>query len=188
MRSVILAAALAAAACGQAEAPKAEAPAPVVPKLELQGPYAACGAISAAGWCGLTFGEASEGAETRAKVPLIPQIDEATLHDPEACRVYTTTDGPRSVAFLSVEKKIGSVSIAVPGPATAEGIGIDSKEADLKAKYPGAKAGPNKYEASVTEYEVDQGPGKLVFEVEAGTVRRIKAGIPPSIDYVEGCG
>jgi hypothetical protein len=188
MRLLLLAACLATAACGQGATPKAEAPPAVVPKLELQGPYAACGAVSAAGWCGLAFGEASEGAETRARVPLIPQIDEATLHDPGACRVFTTSDGPTSIAFLSVEKKLGSVSIAIPGPVTAEGIGVDSKEADLKAKYPAAKAGPNKYEPAVTDYEVDQPPGKLVFQVEAGSVRRFKAGIAPSIDYVEGCG
>ena len=188
MRVVILLAALATAACGQGEAPKADAPASAVPKLELQGTYAACGPITAAGWCGLTFGESSAGAEARAKVPLIPQIDEATLHDPGACHVFTTSDGPTSVAFLAVEEKLGSVSIAIPGPQTAQGVGVGAREADLKAKYPSAKAGPNKYEPSVTDYVVDQAPGKLVFQVEAGSVRRIKAGVAPSIDYVEGCG
>lgn len=188
MRILLLATALATAACGQGAPPPAQPPASVAPMAGLQGRYAGCGPVAAAGWCGLTFGERSEGAEARAKVPLIPQIDEATLHDPGACHVFTTSDGPTSVAFLAVEEKLGSVSIAIPGPLTAEGVGVDTTEADLKAKYPGAKVGPNKYEPAVTDYEVDQAPGKLVFEVEAGSVRRFKAGVQPSIDYVEGCG
>jgi hypothetical protein len=185
---MFLPAALAAAACGQGEAPKADAVASAVTTAALPAPYAACGPIAAAGWCGLTFGESSAGLDARAKVPLIPQIDEATLHDPGACHVFTTSDGPTSVAFLAVEEKLGSVSIAIPGPQTAAGVGVDTREADLKAKYPTAKARPNKYEPAVTDYEVDQAPGKLVFQVEAGSVRRIKAGLAPSIDYVEGCG
>lgn len=188
MRLTMLLTALVTAACGQGDAPKAEAPASAAPQLDLQGPYAACGPLSATGWCGLTFGESSAGAELHAKVALIPQIDEATLHDPGACHVFTTTDGPTSVAVLAVDEQVGSVSIGIPGPQTAEGVGVDTKEADFKAKYPAAKAGPNTYEPAVTDYVVSQGPGRLVFQVEAGSVRRIKAGLPPSIDYVEGCG
>jgi hypothetical protein len=152
------------------------------------GPFAVCGPVSAAGWCKVAFGQSPDDAEQAAAVPLVRQIGDGP-HDPEACTVMTTAEGPQTLIFLVESNKVGSLVLHVAGPRTAEGIGVGSTEAELMAAYgPRATSAPNKYESeTVKDVSVPDGPGKLIFEVEAGKVRTIKAGLPPTVDYVEGC-
>jgi hypothetical protein len=93
------------------------------------------------------------------------------------------------VSFLVEQSKIGRVDFLEEGPKSADGFGVGSDAAKMRARYGAAlKEQPNKYEPEVTDLVVDAPPGRQVFEVQDGKVRAWRAGVPPTIDYVERCG
>jgi hypothetical protein len=47
---------------------------------------------------------------------------------------------------------------------------------------------PNKYEPEVAELSLPQGAAKFVFEIQDSKVLAWRAGLAPTIDYVEHCG
>ena len=77
--------------------------------------------------------------------------------------------------------------------ATAPGGGkVGMDEARVRSLYGDAvQAQPHKYVdgAKYLRIASPQGPGVLLFETDGqGTVTRWRVGVPPQIDYVEGCG
>jgi hypothetical protein len=99
---------------------------------------------------------------------------------------------PRDFGFLFEQGRfarydVGSATEVAPGGGR---VGMDV--AQIRALYGDAvKATPGKYEAAAQLLRVAApgGPGALVFETDAtGKVTRWRAGLPPAIDYVEGCG
>lgn len=75
---------------------------------------------------------------------------------------------------------------------TAPGGGrVGMATAEIGRRYPGAVRGPHKYvEGGAVLRAADPagGRGVLVFEVDAaGKVTSWRAGVPPQVDYVEGC-
>jgi hypothetical protein len=86
-----------------------------------------------------------------------------------------------------VRYDIGTAKEAAPGGGK---VGMD--EAQIRALY-GARveAQPHKYVdgAKYLRIAAPQGAGMLVFETDAqGKIARWHVGVPPQVDYVEGCG
>jgi hypothetical protein len=87
-----------------------------------------------------------------------------------------------------VRYDLRTADIAAPGGGK---VGLDL--ARLQALYPQAEAPqPHKYEEGGKTLRVpaaDGSQGVLVFELGAdGKVRAWRVGLPPQVDYVEGCG
>jgi len=198
--SIIFAAALGLAACSNSEpapepAPENPAsiePAPLDPNAPAaeQAALAKCGPVTPEGYCGVTFGMAPAEAKTKFPVTLETYSgDTAAAPDPNACFELIAAEPVQGVTFLVEMAKVGRVDLLSEAPKTADGFGVGSSASDIKAKF-GAQVAeaPNKYEPEVTELSVPQGSTKFVFEIQDGKVRAWRAGLAPTIDYVEHCG
>ncbi|EIL91588.1 hypothetical protein UU9_03982 [Rhodanobacter fulvus Jip2] len=86
-----------------------------------------------------------------------------------------------------VRYDVGTARETAPGGGK---VGMD--EAEIRALYgERVEAQPHKYVAGAGYLRVaaPQGESALVFETDAqGKVTRWRAGVPPQVDYVEGCG
>ena len=117
------------------------------------------------------------------------------LGPPDAACYYQTpkwVKTPSEFAFMFegghfVRYDVGTAKETAPG-----GGKVGMRAEQIQALY-GARAGesPHKYVAGARVWRVTapQGAGVLVFETDAqGRVTRWRAGVPPQVDYVEGCG
>lgn len=165
-------------------------PVPEPTAAEANAPLAACAPATAAGWCGVTFGVSPTDAKAAFPVPLVRYSgDTNVVHDPQLCFEMFAQEPIQGVSFLAEDNRIGRVDIVAEGPKTADGFGVGSTADEIRAKYGAAlQEGPNKYEPEVTELTLEQAPGKILFEIQDGKVRAWRAGIAPTIDYVERCG
>jgi len=190
--------AILAACSGEAPAPRIEAetpsiePAPLDPnafKVE-QAALASCGAVTAEGYCGVTFGMAPTAAQQKFPVKLSVYAggDPDSASDLNRCYEFFAAE-PVQVSFLVEKNQVGRVDILSEVPKTVDGFGVGTEGQAIRAKYGAALAEqPNKYEPEITELILQQGAAKFIFEIQDGKVRSWRAGIPPTIDYVEHCG
>jgi hypothetical protein len=202
MRHAILFAALVLAApvlssCGPAtekaeESPRSIEPAPLDPGAPAaeQAALANCAPVTAEGYCGVGFGMSPAEARTKFPVKLEDYSgDTSAKPDPNACFELFAAEPVQGVSFLVEDAKVGRIDVISEGPRTADGFGVASKAADLRTRYGSALTeAPNKYEPEVTELTLVQGPTKFIFEIQDNSVRAFRAGLSPTIDYVEHCG
>jgi hypothetical protein len=170
-----LACALLLAACGGGE-PPTDAPAPTT-----MARYDGYGDLRF-GMDEATFAKAWQGDLKRLGPP------------GEACFYQTPrwAKTPSDFAFMFeggrfVRYDVGTASETAPGGGE---VGMDA--ARIHVLY-GARVSelPHKYVpgAKVLRVTAPQGAGVLVFETDAqGRVTHWRAGMPPQVDYVEGCG
>jgi hypothetical protein len=149
----------------------------------------AAGTITFAG-----FGPAAFGAPAES----VRQAWGGELHampDAESICHYLSPpveqDSGYQVAFMVEDGRFVRVDVATP-EVTAPGGGRIGLDADaIEALYPGrVETRPHKYiDGSYLRIgDPDDGPGVLLFETdEDGTVTEWRIGIPPQVDYVEGC-
>ncbi|HVI25686.1 MAG TPA: lectin [Xanthomonadaceae bacterium] len=115
------------------------------------------------------------------------------LGEGEACR-YLSPEGQAAPAVLAfmleggrfVRYDVGQGNAAIAAPGGGR-IGMDANA--VRALYPGAQQQPHKYvpEGRVLRVPL-QGGTVLVFETGAdGRVSAWRVGLPPQVDYVEGC-
>lgn len=181
------------AACGGPEAvsstPKAPAPAAVVAPA-LNSELSGCGPATAEGYCGVTFGMTPQEAKAVFPAVLVRySADVELLHDANQCFEMFAEEPVQGVSFLVENNAVGRVDVMSPGPVTTDGFGVGATAESIRAKYGAAlEEGPNKYEPEITELTIEQGAGKILFEIQDGKVRAWRAGVPPLIDYVERCG
>lgn len=100
-------------------------------------------------------------------------------------------DSGYQVAFMVEDGRFVRVDVATPA-VTAPGGGRIGLDADaIEALYPGrVETRPHKYiDGSYLRIgDPGDGPGVLLFETdEDGVVTEWRVGIPPQVDYVEGC-
>ena len=106
---------------------------------------------------------------------------------------YLNPNGAKPPAYLAfmfdggkfVRYDVGNDDIEAPGGGRR---GMDT--ADIEALYAGrVRATPHKYtDGQYLRIEDEAGDGVLVFETDAsGVVTEWHAGVPPQVDYVEGC-
>lgn len=195
--SFVLIAAL--AACG----PRADAPAgPEAPEVSAEPQpldpasteaglekLAGCGPASVDGFCGVRFGMSPDQAKAAFPTPLERYSGDAgAADDPNACFEFFAAPPVEGVTFLVEDAKVGRVDFLSAGVTTADGFGVGTPGDDIRAKYGAALSeSPNKYEPEVAELTLSQGGGKIVFEIQDGRVRAWRAGVAPTIDYVERC-
>lgn len=97
---------------------------------------------------------------------------------------------PADFAFMFegghfVRYDVGNAKDTAPG-----GGKVGMSEAQIRALYVQLEAQPHKYVegAKYLRVKAPQGDAVLVFETDAGgKVTRWHAGVPPQVDYVEGC-
>jgi hypothetical protein len=196
MRMPLAVLALALAACGEASAPsershapEAVEPAPLDPNAAAaeEAALASCGPVTAQGYCGVAFGMAP--ADARKKFPVgLEMYSGSDPSDPNRCYELFAAAPVQGVSFLVEMNKVGRLDVMSAGAKTDDGFGVGTAAADIKARY-GADVleQPNKYEAEISELVLSMGGTKFIFEIQDGTVRAWRAGVMPTIDYVEHC-
>jgi len=115
-----------------------------------------------------------------------------------ACWMTRRADGRAPQVFYMVENdKITRIDIDTAASAgtpsdvkTEAGIGVGAAEADVLAAYgKSTKVTPNKYDEHGHDLVVENADAKsaLLFQTSDGKVTTFRAGLHPSVDYVEGC-
>lgn len=203
MRLVLLtpfAIALSLSACGPSAAPAPEpaerasvAPAPLDPEAPAaeQAALASCGAVTAQGYCGVTFGMTSQQASAKFPGGLesYDGADPAGQSDPNHCFEMFGIEPVQGVSFMIEGQKVGRVDFLTEAAKTADGFGVGTDAQAIRTKFgTAAMDAPNKYEPEVTDLTVTDGGAKYVFEIQDGKVRGWRAGVAPTIDYTEHCG
>ena len=169
------------------------APAPLDPTAPAaeQAALASCGSVTAAGYCGVTFGMSPKDARANFPVDLEGYADYVPQNRAEANRCFEmfAIEPVRGVSFLVENQMIGRVDFLTEVGRTVDGFGVGSNAGDIRARFAGAVMdAPNKYEPDVTDLTIMQGATKFVFEVQDGSVRGWRVGVMPTIDYTEHCG
>jgi hypothetical protein len=198
--AIVVVSALVLAACSESkpaeeapnDAPASVEPAPLDPNAPAaeQAALANCGPVTAQGYCGITFGMAPDVARQKFPVPLQNYSgDTGVATDPNACFELFPEPPVQGVTFLVEMARVGRVDVMSEAPKTADGFGVGTAADAIKAKFGAAVTEvPNKYEPEVKELSVNDGATKYIFEIQDGKVRAWRAGVLPTIDYVEHCG
>lgn len=113
------------------------------------------------------------------------------------CSVLTTRQlEPSGISFLIEAKVLARINVDYIGkseiPATIKtdtGVGLGSSEADVKTAYPNAKVKANPYDPTwhtIVAETPDRSKG-IVFETDGKTVKSMRAGANPALNYPHGC-
>lgn len=192
--------ALALSACGPSPAPEAEPaerasvePAPLDPEAPAaeQAALASCGTVTAQGYCGVTFGMASQQASAKFPGGLenYDGADPSAQADANRCFEMFGVEPVQGVSFLIEGQKVGRVDFLTEAARTADGFGVGTAALAIHDKFGAAAVdAPNKYEPEVTDLTVTDGAVKYVYEIQDGKVRGWRVGVAPTIDYTEHCG
>jgi hypothetical protein len=99
---------------------------------------------------------------------------------------------PRDFGFLFEHGRFARYDVGIAKEAAPGGGRVGMDVAQVRALYGDRmQVQPHKYEAGASYLRVTapEGSAVLVFETDAGgKVVRWRVGVPPQIDYVEGCG
>jgi len=116
---------------------------------------------------------------------------EAPGADPKACYIAHRPSQPE-IGYMFVDGKLSRIDVRTPG-VLADGGGRVGMQADeIRTLYAGhLSEQPDKYDPAARLLKVGgdkPGVGGIIFEVDGkGVVMRYRAGLPPALDYVEGC-
>lgn len=144
-----------------------------------------CGAVRAAGYCGVMFGMTEEQAM---------EAWPGSLTSPGArepgnnCHYLNPSPDNYDLGFMVVDGIVMRLDVRSGKTATAKGATIGMTAEEVKALYPYAEEQPNKYTNDPDIVMTVESGHKLVFETGPdGAILRYRAGMPPAVDYVEGC-
>ncbi|GAB2492941.1 lectin [Pseudoxanthomonas sangjuensis] len=193
----IVALALLFAAC---KAPPASGPAAATPAPEPE-PAAAPGGslrvdLPAAGTIGFEgFGPAEFGASAEeVRMAWGGDLGDAAPSEPGGCHYLipaTQAKQGYKIAFMIEGGKFVRIDVASGQIAAPGGGRIGMSAAELQRLYGNALSPmPHKYVEGGHYLSVagDAAPGRLVFETDAnGKVTEWRVGVPPQVDYIEGC-
>ena len=114
--------------------------------------------------------------------------------EPNGC--YYLFPEPRSaggyrLAFLLEGAKFSRLDVRVPDIAAPGGGRVGMDKAEVHRLYPAITEQKHKYVdggLNLRGMDPNGGQGVIVFEVDpAGKVIAWRVGVPPQVDYVEGC-
>lgn len=80
--------------------------------------------------------------------------------------------------------------VRTPAVIAPGGIKVGTPATQVHTDYPGIEQQPDKYDADAYNLRVANpaGQGVLIFHIgKNGAVTQWRAGVPPQVDYVEGC-
>lgn len=172
------------------DVPPATAPIPATPPPSGPAPAPADGAIGFAGFGPATFGADEEavrkawGKDIKADVPGEPGGCYYLYPQPRPQGSYGTGFMMENDKFARID--VDSADIVAPGGGR---IGVT---ADVIRKLYAGRVEEQKHKYGDGNYlrikDSSGGPGVLVFETDdKGSVTKWRIGVPPQIDYVEGC-
>lgn len=132
---------------------------------------------------GMTMAEASLATGGRLRV------DECV---DTCCHVSMT--GTDDVSFLSERGIVTRVQVSTPQIRTLSGRGVGDSEATIRQAFPGQiRSEQHVYDAHghylnfVPRDRADRRETGLIFDTDGHRVTGIRAGLQPSVGYVEGC-
>lgn len=153
------------------------------------GPMPAEGAITFNG-----FGPAHWGASDEQVRQAWGKDMQGAPTEPNGC--YYLFPQPRSevgyrIAFMLESSKFSRLDVRVPEVVAPGGGKVGMDKAELHRLYPAITEQKHKYvEGALNLRAADPqgGPGVIVFELDpSGKATAWRVGVPPQVDYVEGC-
>lgn len=146
-----------------------------------------CTTITADGLCGVRFGMSAEEAKAAHERGLHDMGDSA-VGEEQACYYLGPQRGNYDVGYMVVDGSVQRVDIRAPGVATAQGVEVGMPATAVEGLYQEIERQPNKYTDRDNLIIQLQGDAKLIMETdEAGNISTYRVGLPPAVDYVEGC-
>lgn len=110
----------------------------------------------------------------------------------ETCCSVSLT-GSEDVSFLAEDGVITRVQVTTPGIRTLSGRGVGDTEAAIQRAFPGQiRAEEHTYDENghylvfLPRDRADQSHG-IIFDTDGQRVTGVRAGLWPSVGYVEGC-
>lgn len=148
---------------------------------------AACATISSDGLCGVALGMSADEARQAHLAGLYAMGDSGTGEE-SACYYLGPEEGNYDVGYMVEGGSVQRIDIRAPGVVTPEGVEVGMSEAEVEAIYPDLTRQSNKYTDRDDLIVQMDGGAKLIMETdEAGTVSAYRVGLPPAVDFVEGC-
>ena len=169
-------------ACTKGAAPPEAPHAATAASASTQHPSSAQQVLSATGFGALRFGMTLAQAEQAAGAKAIS----SELFDP-GCDMVRFPTVPK-LQFM-VEKGIVTRADAEPGVNNAVGVTFDDTLARIRVHHPDAKVTPHKYDehGHYVSFPSADGRAAIILEESGGKVTEIRAGLQPSVGYVETC-
>lgn len=123
----------------------------------------------------------------------LPLYGEAPANDPSACHYLSPRQDAHDLLFMLEGNHFVRIDVSAAGKTAPGGGRVGMTLRQIDTLYAGHVTGsPGKYDAAARVLSVDPphgGNAKLIFEIDAvGNVKAWRIGVPPQIDYVEGCG
>lgn len=149
------------------------------------------GAIHFGGFGGAAFGVDEAALRSAWGQPL----EGMKPDEPHHCYYLTPTPRPQGgygTAFMFEDRRFVRVDVDNPDIAAPGGGRIGMRTEEVEAIYPDRiRSQPHEYVEGGRYLRITDaggGPAALVFETDAtGRVTRWRIGLPPQVDYVEGC-
>lgn len=138
--------------------------------------------LSADGYGPVKFGAMLAAVEktvgTKADVP---------GNQDQACQSVRLPSLP-GVRFM-VENGVVTRADAEPGVANTLGVAVGDTLAEASSRHAGIDVGPHKYEPAGHYLTMKSPDGRtaIVMEEDGKAITKIRAGLLPSVSYVEGC-
>lgn len=147
----------------------------------------ACGTITADGLCGVSFGmSADEAREAHQGDGLLVMGD--PTQEQEACYYLGPQQASYDIGYMVVDGTVQRIDIRAPGVATGQAVQVGMPAGEVEGIYPGLERQPNKYSDRDDLIVQLEGEAKLIMETDdSGNISAFRIGLPPAVDYVEGC-
>jgi len=142
--------------------------------------------VTSRGFRGVEFGMTAREASAAYPGGLVVLGDASA--PPGECYYIGPRQGSYAIAFMVVSGSVRRIDIHADAIETERGAGVGMPLDEVAALYPGARRQPDKYAPRNTNLIAPlDGPAHAVFEEEDGRIRAYHVGLPPAVDYVEGC-
>lgn len=136
--------------------------------------------LSPDGYGKIRFGDRLATAEKRLGQRAMPRPRD------RACSMVRFKRYPR-VSFMVEQGRITRADARTIVPNSA-GVTPGMQVEEVLRRHPQARTGPHKYDPDGKYLILRKGTGKaLVFETSKNRLKKVRAGLKPAVDYVEGC-
>jgi len=110
----------------------------------------------------------------------------------ESCDFVHPKTGPANVMFMVIDGRIARADVVRGATVgTITGMHTGETESAVRAAYPNARVQPHKYTDGHYVVVIPGAPGdtlhRIVFETDGNKVTRMRGGLFPAVEYVEGC-